>query len=89
MSVAFTVYSRASCHLCDQLVEDLRSLAGGDGVSIEVVDVDQDASLRDAYGWDVPVLVAEGEELCRHRLDRRRVEAWLRAARSGGPPARE
>jgi hypothetical protein len=80
MSVAFTVYSRQGCHLCDVLLDELRAVTIGEDVSIEVVDVDRDEALRADYGVHVPVLVAGDEELCRYRLNRARVEAWLNAA---------
>ena len=81
MSIRFTVYSRARCHLCDVLVGELRAATAGHDVDIEIVDIDGDERLRDAYGFDVPVLTADGEEICRHRLDPARVRAWLEAAR--------
>ncbi len=85
MTVRFTVYSRPACHLCDVLVAELREQTAGADVRIDVVNIEDDPALRSAYGLDVPVLTAGGEELCRHRLDRSRVAAWLRAAgRDGG-----
>ena len=87
MTVRFTVYSRPACHLCDVLVAELRDQTAGADVRIEVVNVDDDPALRSAYGVDVPVLAADGEELCRHRLDRTRVAAWLRAAGRNGEAA--
>ena len=88
MTVRFTVYSRPDCHLCDVLVAELREQVAGADVRIDVVNIDDDPALRAAYGLDVPVLTADGEELCRHRLDRSRVAAWLRAAgREGGVAA--
>jgi hypothetical protein len=87
MTVLFTVYSRPGCHLCDVLVAALREQTAGADVRIEVLNIDDDPALRSAYGVDVPVLMAEGEELCRHRLDRARVDAWLRAAGREGAAA--
>lgn len=88
MTIAFTVFSRAGCHLCDVMVEELRALTEGDEVVIDVVDVDSAEALRAAYGVHVPVLMLGDEEVCRYRLDRGRVEACLSAARRtrGGSP---
>ena len=83
MTVAFTVYSRSGCHLCDVMVAELEAMTAGEDVRIERVDVDDDAALRSAYGIYVPVLVVDDDELCRYRLDRGRVEACLNAARGG------
>ena len=72
-----TLYSRAGCHLCGQMLEALRSLQGLDRFRIEVTDVDGDPALRQRYGEDVPVLVHDGRELCRHRLDADALVAYL------------
>jgi glutaredoxin len=58
------LYGRAYCHLCEEMAQALRSL----GVEFEEVDVDADAGLDELYGENVPVLLKDGEELCRHRL---------------------
>lgn len=38
------------------------------GVDFQEVDVDADARLDDLYGENVPVLLKDGIEICRHRL---------------------
>lgn len=75
----FTIYSRSGCHLCERMHEELAMLTAGFAVRIRVVDVDDSESLRSAYGEHVPVLVADDEEICRHRLDVARVRSWLEA----------
>ena len=64
-----TVYSRAYCHLCDDMIAGLRSLQARFRFSVTIVDVDSDEALETLYGEDVPVLTHRGLELCRHRLD--------------------
>ena len=71
-----TLYSRAYCHLCDEMLAALRQM-GPAGLRIEVVDVDGDAELERRFGEQVPVLMYGGIELCRHRLDPERVRAYL------------
>ena len=88
--MTFTLLSRAYCHLCDEMLAQLRPIADAHGAEIRVVDVDADPALEDAYGNDVPVLFSgdpgSGAELCRHRLDAARVAAALAA--SAAPAAR-
>jgi hypothetical protein len=72
-----TLYSRADCHLCGEMLEALRSLQGLERFEIRVTDVDGDPALRQLYGDDVPVLVHAGRELCRHRLDAEGVVGYL------------
>ena len=38
------------------------------GVAFEEVDIDADPRLDELYGADVPVLLKDGVEICRHRL---------------------
>jgi len=38
------------------------------GVAFDEVDVDSDPRLDQLYGENVPVLLKDGVELCRHRL---------------------
>ena len=58
------MFGRAYCHLCEEMAQALRSL----GVSFEEIDVDSDPVLDELYGENVPVLLKDGAELCRHRL---------------------
>jgi glutaredoxin len=58
------LYGRAYCHLCEEMAQALRSM----GVDFEEIDVDADPHLDELYGENVPVLLKDGVELCRHRL---------------------
>lgn len=73
----FTVYSRPLCHLCDEMLAELRPLLAGSEAELEVVDVDGNEALRIRYGHKVPVLVVDGEEICHYRLIPERVTRLL------------
>lgn len=79
MTAALVVYTRADCALCDELRARAEPIAARHGVAIESVDIDADDALRRRYGWDVPVLVWRGREICRHGLDADALERALRA----------
>ena len=79
-----TVYSRAWCHLCDDLLAALAPIAARYGTPVEVIDVDSDAALEALHGERVPVLFADGTELCHYHLDTERVTAALDAYRERG-----
>ncbi|CAB3787060.1 glutaredoxin family protein [Pararobbsia alpina] len=81
MELRLTVYSRAWCHLCDELCAALAPLAERYGVPVDVIDVDSDPALEDRYGERVPVVLANETELCHYRLDAARVIAVLDASR--------
>jgi thioredoxin reductase (NADPH) len=63
-----TVYSRAYCHLCDELIAGLHALQARFSFSVEIVDVDAAPELEARFGEDVPVLMHGDKELCRHVL---------------------
>lgn len=72
-----TLYGRAWCHLCDELLAALDPLREEFGVEVEVVDVDEHPELEERYGELVPVLTAGGDELCHYYLDSAAVRAYL------------
>ncbi len=88
--ISFTLYSRAWCHLCDDMkvaLEDaLTAIAGGMDYRIDVIDIDTDAGiapdLAARYDELVPVLIAvrdggSPEQLCHYFLDMARLRAFL------------
>ena len=50
------LYSREDCHLCEQARADLEALQQEQPHRLTVVDVDGDPQLREAYGFNVPVV---------------------------------
>lgn len=71
------LYSRAWCHLCHDMEAALTPLRAEFGFELDVVDVDADPVLEARYDELVPVLVAEGAELCHYHLDVAAVRAYL------------
>lgn len=56
----------------------LESLRGELEFDVAVLDVDTDAKLEEKYNELVPVLEADGRELCRYFLDVAKVREYLR-----------
>ncbi len=77
--VAWTVYSREGCSLCEQLMIELAELLGPAAATVSVIDIGGDAELERKYGRRIPVLLADGEFVCAYRLDLERVRAHLSA----------
>ena len=75
-----TVYERAGCHLCDDMVSTLSEWRAEFGFEIERVDVDTSPELADRYGARVPVLMHGSFEVCHFFLD---LDALRRALRMG------
>jgi hypothetical protein len=83
----FTIYSRAYCHLCDEMRDALTTVIdeiGEHDYAISMVDIDADAdpALLAKYDELVPVLLAskngaEAVQLCHYFLDEDRLASFL------------
>ncbi len=69
------LYTRQGCHLCD----DARQLLERHGLRPTLVDVDADPALRSQYDQCVPVVVIDGKERFRGRIDERLLRRLLTA----------
>lgn len=78
---ALTLYSRAWCHLCDDMLSGLQSLQSGLSFELTVIDVDSDPALEQRFGDRVPVLMHGERELCHYHLDSAAVTDYLRKIR--------
>ena len=80
-STTVTVYTRENCHLCEEALSTIRSVSDAveRSVDVELVDVDQDPELRDAYGERVPYVLVDGTPKFKYRVDR---EEFHEAVRS-------
>lgn len=64
-----TVYERAGCHLCDDMLAALAEWQAELGFEVERVDVDGVPEIAARYGPKVPVLVHDSTEVCHYFLD--------------------
>lgn len=74
---AWTVYTRAGCSLCEQMMIELAEQLGPAAAQVAVIDIAGSPELEDRYGRRVPVLLADGDFVCCYRLDVERVRAYL------------
>jgi len=84
----FILYSRAWCHLCDDMLQALQALVG-DAYRIDVIDVDADPALVELYDELVPVLQAclpgqAPQTLCHYHLDAAAVQQFLHLCAAQG-----
>ncbi len=76
-AAALTLYGRGYCHLCDDMLAALLELRSEFDFEVTVIDVDSDPTLEARYDELVPVLEANGVELCHYFLDAVAVRAYL------------
>lgn len=62
---AVVLYTRYGCHLC----EDAKALLERYGLAVEEVDIDGDSTLKSRYTECVPVVVIDGIERFRGRVN--------------------
>ncbi len=73
-----TVYSRQDCHLCEQAISVARRVAGTTH-TVQVIDIDADPAITDAYTVRVPVVAVDGDEIAQYQLDEHLLRACLTA----------
>ena len=64
-----TLYLRASCSLCDCVLQELLPYKQRYGFQLDLVDIDRDPALIQKYGEMIPVLFGSGKEICHFFLD--------------------
>jgi thiol-disulfide isomerase/thioredoxin len=79
--IDLVLYSRPGCHLCDDMLAVVESLAGEFPLRVRTVDVSRDPALEARYGTEIPVLLVDGAEAFRGRLGAAALRARLRAVR--------
>ena len=72
--MTLTLLSKPGCHLCDEVRMLLGELEPLYDFTIEETDITRDSDLFARYRYDIPVLLADGREIARGRIN----EAELR-----------
>ena len=80
-SLRLTLYSRAYCHLCEDMQVALEAIRPELGFELDVIDVDRHPELEARYGELVPVLAHGDIRICHYFLDRAALTAHLAAFR--------
>ena len=81
-----TIYSKAGCHLCDEMKSIVRSViaarhADDSAITVEDIDISNDAGLNDRYGQEIPVLMIDGKKVAKYRVTETELTRMLRARR--------
>lgn len=76
-NIRLTLMFREYCSLCHAMLAALNAYPGRGRFELDIVDVDADPALEARYNELVPVLLAEGRELCHYHLDYAALDAYL------------
>ena len=79
--IAFTIYSRPGCHLCDEMKAVVERVAGSTTppATIDVIDISSDADLESRYGLEIPVLLVNGKKAAKYRVTEDELARMLNA----------
>lgn len=64
-----TLYSRPGCHLCEEAKASVAPLLREFGAFLREVNIEEDAVLKERYGWDIPVIFIGARKAAKHRID--------------------
>jgi hypothetical protein len=82
VSGRLTLLGKPECSLCDEMLALAERVRGEFGLELEKRDVRDDPETRRRYLLEIPVLLLDGLELARHRVEepelRRRLNDRLR-----------
>ena len=67
--VQVTLYTRPGCHLCDEAKEAMLAARCADEYTLDEVNIESDPRLLHSYRNDIPVILVNGIEVFRHRVD--------------------
>ena len=74
-----TLYTRAGCHLCDEVKATLARARARAEFSLREVDIDSDPALRAQYNDEVPVVAIDGRKAFKYHLNEDEFLKVLRA----------
>ena len=63
------VYSRPGCHLCDEAKAVMQNAGCSDKFTLEEINIESDDELLRKYKYDIPVVMIDGVEAFRHRVN--------------------
>ena len=63
------VYSRPGCHLCDEAKAVMQNAGCSDDFTLEEINIESDDELLRKYKYDIPVVLIDGVEAFRHRVN--------------------
>ncbi|VAW81120.1 hypothetical protein MNBD_GAMMA12-3442 [hydrothermal vent metagenome] len=69
MSVVLDIYIKQGCHLCEDLVLQLKEIAEHRPFQLNSIDITHDQELLATHGDNIPVLMHGTHEICHYFLD--------------------
>jgi len=64
-----TLFSRPGCHLCEEAKTAIAPLLCEFGAVLHEVNIDEDATLKERFGFDIPVIYIGPHKAAKHRVE--------------------
>ncbi|MBI2677818.1 MAG: glutaredoxin family protein [Candidatus Koribacter versatilis] len=64
-----TLYTRAGCHLCDEVKQTLLHARAKAAFTLHEIDIDTDPALIARYNHEVPVVLINGKKAFKYHLN--------------------
>jgi glutaredoxin len=77
-SAVVTIYSRPGCHLCDEAKANILASEFNRMFEIRDINIDDDQSLKEKFGADIPVVLINGIKVFKHRVQTNEFDLKLR-----------
>jgi len=75
--VVLTLYTKPGCHLCESMKALLATAKAQQPFELTVIDISNNPALKRLYQNHIPVLLKDGKEIARHRIDDTELSALL------------
>ncbi len=73
-----TVYSKPSCHLCEEALRILQQIQKQHRFELEEINIEADPALLAEYGEQIPVVMLNGTFLFEYAVDESRLRQLLK-----------
>jgi glutaredoxin len=74
------LYTKAGCGLCEKMKTEMKRADVENLYTLEEIDIEKDQELFAQYRYEIPVLLINGVEAFRHRLNAAEFKEYLTSA---------
>ena len=67
--LVYSIYSRPECHLCDDMLAELKKWQNQYDFEFEVFNIDNDSELTARYAARIPLLALDQTEICEYHFN--------------------
>ena len=77
------LYTRPGCHLCEEAKAEMIAADCAESYTLEKINIESDATLKELYGWEIPVIFINGVKAFKYRLTSKDFKSKLKRLARG------